>query len=67
MQIILRDFLALIQAMGKKVVILSDMSRIERGIENSQAGDDLFKLIYDDYGKSTRAFIFVGHEIISRE
>lgn len=53
--------------MGKKVVILSDMSRIERGIENSQAGDDLFKLIYDEYGKSTRAFIFVGHEQISRE
>ena len=58
MKIILRDFFALLQALKKEIVIISDMTRLEYGIWNSEAGVDLFNLIYEEYGMSTKAIIY---------
>jgi len=62
MKIILRDFFGTLQAMGKHIVILSDMSRFEDGAWNSKAGVDLFNLIYKEYGMSNKAMIYTMNE-----
>jgi hypothetical protein len=46
MKIILRDFFGILQAIGKQIVIISDMGRYEDGAWNCEAGVDLFNLIY---------------------
>jgi len=62
MKIILRDFFGFLLALGKKIVIISDMGRKEHGVWHYEAGVELFNLIYNEYGMSTKAIIFTGDD-----
>jgi hypothetical protein len=63
MKVILQNFFWIFKMLGKKVVIISDMVRREYGVENYTAGVDLFLHIFNDYGLSNKAIIFVSDKI----
>jgi|LakMenEpi03Aug12_release.lakeMendotaPanAssembly.Ray.scaffolds.fasta_scaffold2778238_1 hypothetical protein len=58
MKIILKKYFWMLKVMGKKVVIISDMTRKEGKFWNNEAGVELFNLIYNTYGFSNKALIF---------
>lgn len=62
MEIILSNFIAFFKLLGRKVVIISDMVRVEYGVTNFTAGVDLFLQIYNIHGLSNKAIIFAGDE-----
>ena len=55
MEIILSNFIAFFKLLGRKVVIISDMVRVEYGVKNFTAGVDLFLQIYNIHGLSNKA------------
>ena len=63
MKIILRDFFGMLQVLGKKIVIISDMGRQEEDKYNDTAGVDLFNLIYSEYCMSIKAIIYTGNAV----
>jgi hypothetical protein len=58
MAAIIKKFFWMFKVMGKRVVIISDMSRFEEGSWNNEAGVDLFSLMYNVYGLSNKAIIY---------
>ena len=58
MAVILKKYFWMLKVMGKKVVIISDMSRFENDKWNNEAGVELFNLIYNTYGLSNKAIIY---------
>ena len=60
MKAILRNFFWIFKMQNKKVVIVSDMVRIEDGVKNVFAGIDLFESIFKEYGLSNRAIIYAS-------
>lgn len=60
MKAILKNFFWIYKLLNKKVVIVSDMVRVEDGIENVFAGIDLFESIFKEYGLSNRAIIYAS-------
>jgi hypothetical protein len=53
--------------MGKKIIIISDMVRKEDDVWNYTAGLDLIETMYNEYGLSNKAIIFVGDVLKARE
>lgn len=62
MRVILQNFFWIFKMLGRKVVIISDMVREERGSTNYTAGVDLFQHIFNHYGLSNKAIIFAGNK-----
>jgi hypothetical protein len=58
MAVIIKKYFWMFKIMGKKVVVISDMSRFEGDAWNNEAGVDLFNLIYNVYGHSNKAIIY---------
>jgi hypothetical protein len=58
MAIIIRHFFWIYKLLGKQIVIVTDMSRIEDGTMNYYAGADLLYLIYSVHGLSLKSFVY---------
>lgn len=58
MEIIMSSFFVFFKLLGKKIVIISDMVRMEEGKKNEKAGIDLCWQIYNHYGLSNKAIIY---------
>jgi hypothetical protein len=58
MAVIIKKYFWMFKIMGKRVVVISDMSRFENGAWNNEAGVELFNLIYNIYGFSNKAIIY---------
>lgn len=60
MQAILREFFWVYRYLGKKVMVISDMARMEGGVLNEEAGAEILATTYNELGLTNKIVIYTS-------